>query len=278
MILFLTMTMAQADEASWFLIVSNYKEAKINGAPLKKAPNWELNSFQQLETGDTEAWIYFPDRYYLKVSKHTQLRYSDSTLQLASGKVYIKTENADLVFQVPKFFNFKTSPGDFTVEYDPKAKHTVFEVLAKSQTLQIDSDDRQMTTTEGVRLSFQAEIVDGDIAYDFLLNDRKIPKLKMEKSKIEKPVLLSTALWTTSIKKAVMEKKKIAKKQAVDNSKYICKSPNGVLSSCFFVRDAQQCVRYTCNLSGEWTQKTVFSKNDLCPKSKTVKDCEWIGK
>ena len=100
----------------------------------------------------------------------------------------------------------------------------------------------------------------------------------MEKTEITKPIILDAAIWTSLVKKAVAAKAKQVKKAAVDSSKFICKTPNGILNACYFIQDGSSCVRYTCNLSGQWTQKTTFSGNDLCPKVKTVKDCEWLGR
>ncbi len=277
MVLLLTAGLVVAGEGSWVMTTTSFKGIKVNGSPLKTAPYWEFERFSQIETGNAEAMIFLPGHFYLKVFKNTLIRYNDSVLQLVSGRIYIKAQT-DLVFQIPTFFKFTIKPGDFAAEHDLKAKSTVLDVLSKTQSIQIDSDDREMPTEEGTRLNIQAETVDGDLAYDFLLNDRKIPKLKMEKQKIDKPILLDTNQWTASVKKATETKKKMAKKAAVENSKYICKNPNGVLSACAFVQESGQCVRYTCNLSGEWTQRTIFMKNEFCPKTKIIKDCEWIGK
>lgn len=267
-----------ADESAWTLTTPSFRGVKVNGSALKNTPFWEFDRFNQIETGNTDAMIFKTGHFYLKVFKNSLVRYNDSVLQLVSGRIYIKAEATDLTFQVPTFFKFRITPGDFVADHDLKAKSTTFEILSKPQVVQIDSDDREMATIEGTKLVFQAELVDGDIAYDFLLNDRKIPKLKMEKHKIDKPLLLDTNLWTSSVKKAAEAKKKQAKKTAIDNTKYICKSPNGVLSTCAFVIESHGCIRYSCNLSGEWTQRTVFLKSELCPKVKTIKDCEWISK
>lgn len=269
---------AVADESAWVLTTPSSKGVKVNGSALKNAPFWEFDRFNQIETGNTEAMIFKMGHFYLKIFKNSLVRYNDSVLQLVSGRIYLKAEVADLTFQVPTFFKFRITPGDFIAEHDLKAKSTTFEILSRPQVVQIDSDDREMSTPEATKLVFQAELVDGDIAYDFLLNDRKIPKLKMEKHKIDKPLLLDTNLWTASVKKAVEIKKKQVKKAAVDNAKYICRNPKGVLNTCVFVQESQQCIRYTCNLSGEWAQRTVFLKSELCPKVKTIKDCEWISK
>jgi hypothetical protein len=277
-IIFLSVVVLADSEKSWVVSTANYKELKINGSKLNKNLLWEMPSWNQLETGNTEAMAFLPEQIYLKLSKNTLVRFSDSTLQLVAGQMYIKMLAKDVYFQIPQFFKFKLANGDLVVSHDHASKISEFEILSSSQSLMIDSDEREIVTAEGNKLSFTPEYVDGELAYDFLLNDRKIPKMKMDKDKIAKVVILDPAQWKRPVQKALETKKKVVQKAKEDDSKYICKKPNGVLSSCLFVQEGNQCVRYTCNLSGQWTLRTSFSKNELCPKSKVVKDCEWLGR
>lgn len=278
LVFLLALNVSRAETGVWTLTTPNYKQVKVNGVNLKKAAFWDLPQMSQIQTANSEALVFLPEQFYLKVFKNSHIRWDENTVYVVSGKVYVKTLGSNLTIQVPSLFKFSMSLGDLTIDHDPKSKSVMFEVLSKTQSIQIDSDDRVLSTAEGTQLAFQAEFVDGEMAYDFLLNDRKIPKLRMEKRQLEKPIVLDTTIWTALVKKAVDDKAKQVKKAVRDNSKYICKNPNGILNACFFVREGTSCLRYTCNLSGEWTQKTIFSNNDLCPKAKTVKDCEWLGR
>lgn len=269
---------AFAESASWILTTPSYKYVKVNGVGLKASPFWDLPQLRQVQTTNAEALVFLPESIYLKVFKNSHIHWDGSVLQVVEGKVYIKVVSSDVFIQVPTLFKFIMNPGDFVIEHDPKSKAVSFEVLSRAQPIQIDSDDRVMTTAEGTKLSFQAEIVEGEMAYDFLLNDRKIPKLKMKKNQVKKPIILDTTIWTSGVRKAVSAKTQQIKKEALEGSKYICKSPSGVLQACHFVQEGTACARYSCNLSGQWAQKTIFSSNDLCPKAKTVKDCEWLGR
>lgn len=261
----------------WSLTTTNYKEVKVNGLPLKKGQLWTFSSMTQLQTGNADVLVSWSERYYLKINKNTEIRWDEPVLHLVRGSVYVKDRDGGIVFQIPGFFKFKVKPGDFIAEFDASTKTGRFEILKESQVLHIDSDDREMNTLEGTTLSFQPEYVDGDMAYDFLLNDRKIPKLKMEKGKTTAS-FMDVSQWKVSLTHAVMEKQKVEQQTKVDSSKFICKKPNGNLNTCYFIKEGQQCVRYTCNLNGLWSLKTSFAKNDLCPIQKTVKDCEWLGK
>jgi len=278
MVFLLALSTSRAETGVWTLTTPNYRQVKVNGVSLKKAAFWDLPQMSQIQTANTDALVFLPEQFYLKVFKNSHIRWDENAVYVVSGKVYVKALGSGVTIHVPSLFKFSMKPGDLAIDHDPESKSVTFEVLSKTQPIQIDSDDRILTTVEGTQLTFQAEFVDGEMAYDFLLNDRKIPKLRMEKNQIIKPIVLDTTIWTAFVKKAIADKAKQVKKTVKDNSKYICKSPNGILNACFFVREGTSCLRYTCNLSGEWTQKTIFSNNDLCPKAKTVKDCEWLGR
>lgn len=264
-------------DAVWSLTTANHKKVKVNGVALKTAQFWEFPSWSQIETQDEEAMVFLAGKYYLKVYKNTHLRWDNSVLYLNSGRVYIKSISPEITLVIPSFFKFKITSADFVADYDKETKKSEFQVLTQNQKIQIDSDDREIPVSEGTQISFQPEYVDGEIAYDFLLNDRKIPKFHMEKSKIEKPILMDANLWKVPLKKALVNKQKVAKKTKVDNSKNICKKPNGILNACHFVKEEKYCIRYACNLNGQWAQRTIFEANEFCPKEKTVKNCEWLG-
>ncbi|MBL7542676.1 MAG: hypothetical protein JNL11_02620 [Bdellovibrionaceae bacterium] len=266
-----------ADHTGWVLTTNQYKDVKVNGVPLKKAHFWEFLNWAQVETKNTEAMIFLPGQYYLKLYKQTHVRWGDSGLILLSGQVYIKNPMGELNFQVPGFFNFKVITSDMVVGFDIGSKRAEFEILARSQNIQIDSDDREIPAPAGTRLIFKPEFVDGEMAYDFLLNNRKIPKLHMEKSQVENVKPLELDQWKAPLKVASAAKNKTEKKVKAGAARYICMQPSAALNACVFVKEASACVRYTCNLNGQWAQRTPFDKNEFCPSTRTVKDCEWLG-
>lgn len=276
-LLFLNSSHAAESEV-WALTTTQFKDVKVNGLPLKKSHFWEFSNWSQIETENSEAMLLLSGQYYFKIHKHTLIRWHDSGVQLLSGRVYIKNLSGPMPFQIPGFFNFKITTTDMIADFDKQTKRTEFEILSQQQNVQIDSDDREIPAPEGTRLVFKPEYVDGEIAYDFLLNDRKIPKMHMEKTTVENLKRIDVELWKAPLKVANITKKKITSKAKADLSKYICKSPKGTLNACLFVKEKSSCVRYSCNLSGDWTQRTPFEKNDLCPTSRTVKSCEWLGR
>lgn len=268
----------EASKTDWVLTTNNFKNVKANGQPLKKANVWQFSTLHQLETTASEAYVFLPDRFYLKLFPETMVKWNGELFQLIKGRVYIKNLANDFTFQILGLFKFSIKIGDFVVEHSAATKITDFEFVHQSQNIQIDSDDRTILASEGTKHRFIPEFVDGDMAYDFLLNDRKIPKMKMEKTELKNVVILDVAIWKQTIKKAAEIKKKAVAKAKADSGIYICKAPKGALNNCVFVKESTHCARYTCDLNGAWALRTEFEKNEFCPKIKTIKPCEWLGR
>ncbi len=261
----------------WVLTTSDFKQVKVNGGPLKKAGFWEFPSVSQLETESADALIAAPNRFFMKLFPGTVVKWTGSVFQLTKGRVYIKNVSNDLVFQIIGLFKFPMKQGDLIVQHDSKSKKTNFEMVKSNQAIQIDSDDREMPAPEATRLTFIPEFVEGDMVYDFLLNNRKIPKMKMEKAELKNPVIMGMDLWRQPIKKLAETKKKANEIAKAEEGVFICKAPKGKLNECAFVKESQHCLRYSCTLSGTWSQRTEFTEGRFCPKNKTVKNCEWLS-
>lgn len=268
---------APIEGEQWVVSATQFKEVKVNGLPLKKAIFWEFSTITEIETLKSEVLLFLPKQFYFKIYPDSQIRMLNSTLQLIKGRIYIKMQAKQLALQVPGLFKFTSTVGDFLVSYDPKTKITDFEIVSQTQKIQIDSDDRDILANEGSKLTFTPEFVEGEMAYDFLLNDRKIPKLKMSQSKVAPGTLLGIQLWTLPTKKISDNTLKSKTDTKVESVTYICKGPKATLNACAFSIEGEYCVRYTCNLNGEWALRTQFIKNKLCPVVKVVKNCNWLG-
>ncbi len=267
----------KSESTNWILTTSDFKDVKVNGSSLKKAGFWEFPSVTQLETETADALIAAPNRFYMKLFPGTVVKWSGLVFQLIKGRVYIKNISDDLVFQVIGLFKFPVKQGDLIVQHDSKSKQTDFEMIKGNQLIQIDSDDREMPAPEATRLTFIPEFIEGDMVYDFLLNNRKIPKMKMEKAELKNVAFMTADMWKQPIKKLAETKKKAKAVAKAEEGVFICKAPKGKLNECAFVKEAQHCLRYSCTLNGTWSQRTEFTEGKFCPKSKTVKDCEWLS-
>lgn len=265
---------SESKSDKWILSSSNYKDVKVNGMALKKSNLWEFSSLNQIETENSDALISLTGQIYFKLFPQTLLRWNGSTIQLIKGHVYIKNQSSGTGFQINGLFNFELAGGDMVIKHDAKTKITDFEVIASPQKIKIDSDDRDISVSEGTKITFIPEFIEGEMSYDFLLNNRKIPKLKMEQVKNESGVALDIQLWKAPVKKAISHSKKVQQAKVISESGSICKAPAGVLNSCVFVKEADECARYTCNLSGVWSMRTIFPPGKLCPKIKTIRNCE----
>lgn len=266
-----------SSSSTWILSTNDYKRVKANGLPLKKAGYWEFPTLSQLETDNAEALIFLANRFYFKLFPESIVRWNGFSVQLVKGRLYIKSISSDLEFQVSGLFNFPLKSGDLIVEHNVISKQTGFDILSTAQAIHIDSDEREIPAPEGAHLMFTPEFNEGEMAYDFLLNDRKIPKMKIEKSDHKGITLMDLVHWKKPPKKFVGTNNNSNRSSKLNPGNQICKGPPGVLNSCIFVKEGDRCIRYTCNLNGLWALRTEFSKIQFCPSVKTIKTCEWLG-
>ncbi|MCB0371173.1 MAG: hypothetical protein KDD45_17595, partial [Bdellovibrionales bacterium] len=90
--------------------------------------------------------------------------------------------------------------------------------------------------------------------------------------------MISLSEWVEYEKK--IQAKKVLLKKKIDKENkttFICKNPRGSYKDCYWKKVSNQCIRYTCNLSGKWAQKTIFENNPDCPVKPKIKACEWMN-
>lgn len=119
------------------------------------------------------------------------------------------------------------------------------------------------------------------IAYDILLNGRKIPKGEwLEKSKCSFDDL--TQLENSLIQKEADEKAKhnartvkIKTQKSAQDSKFLCHKPYGQLNDCAWILSGKSCVRTRCDAEGKWTDRAILSiqKSVLCTAEYQILPC-----
>lgn len=120
----------------------------------------------------------------------------------------------------------------------------------------------------------------GQLAFDYLLEKRKIPKGKWSPKKlcsIEQVKLVEdqVAQFYSQEKKDLEKKrlKKVLEKKRRD-SIYLCHEPYGQLDQCHFILKQNKCIRSRCNAEGKWTDQTDLSASkNLCSSAGEVKAC-----
>lgn len=276
-----------------FFSEGNKKEILINGKALTQL---KTQSFSEgiylLESKQAELKIRIDNSVKIKMGENSKIQIeitksSRGILNHLYGKVQIVVSSANILsYQIENLFSFALDSGELLAEHDFKDKRSQFSSLKGEQKIQIIGDDRIHSLKEGQFLEFTPEWNDGEMVYDFLLNNKKIPKFHISQGAIQRDVKKLELEWkfveisSKSKKKVINEeinedqlKQKV---KGLQDGKQICKQPRAAFSECVWVKENKKCVRYTCNLNGEWAQRTEFSLAAECPDKKTIKSCEWL--
>lgn len=120
----------------------------------------------------------------------------------------------------------------------------------------------------------------GQLAYDLLLEKRKIPKGKWlaqqacsvnQVKQIQDEVIKFHWQAMHDAEKARLAR--IAEKKRND-SIYLCHEPYGKLDQCHFILRQNKCIRERCNAEGKWTDQTEIGViKNLCRPQGEVKGC-----
>lgn len=139
--------------------------------------------------------------------------------------------------------------------------------------------DQTLKANEGVKFNGTLD-KSGQIAYDLLLEKRKIPKGKWgtkevcladQVKKIQDQVVAFHLKTTQDLEKARLAK--IAEKKRNDLL-YLCHEPYGKLDQCHFILRQNKCIRERCNAEGKWTDQTEIGVvKNLCSVKGEVKGC-----
>ncbi|NUM58243.1 MAG: hypothetical protein HUU56_06410 [Bdellovibrionaceae bacterium] len=236
----------------------------VSGVKIKLEPFSELQLVQQVSTSQAD-WRY--------------------RIVLMRGSFFVFQKVGKINFKVDNLFDFFLLPGELRLDFDEKKKIFKIQSFGGDQMVQIVDDDRVHKVLSGNYLQFEAQWNDGEMEYDFLLNDRKVPRFNLTQGKSDAGLSLKTEDWkrqpsVSSEALARAEDGKSAKLvvKSHPSSAVICKNPKASYGECYWRQDAkdQGCYRFFCNLNGEWAQGTNFGINKDCPKQATLKPCEWM--
>lgn len=139
--------------------------------------------------------------------------------------------------------------------------------------------DQDLKKNEGIKFNGTLD-KSGQVAYDLLLEKRKIPKgtwanknvcLADQIQKIQDQVVQFHLKSQQDLEKARLAK--IAEKKRNDLI-YLCHQPYGKLDQCHFVLRQNKCIRERCNAEGKWTDQTEIGvEKNLCSTQGDVKSC-----
>lgn len=192
------------------------------------------------------------------------------------------------------FFDFAPPAGDFIFRVDPKKAVAEALVVKGEMRFQPLNSEESAVLKSMQRVLFQGVIEEGEIAYDILLQGRRIPRGKLQAvrplTEAEmKPFLDEEKAAARALE---AEKQAAARRKAADAKvNRICSAPTGKLFECAWTCEGSrakagskcpleapgiQCVRTRCNANGEWADRAVLEGAEArrhCQKVVQVGPC-----
>jgi hypothetical protein len=192
----------------------------------------------------------------------------------------------ELRLKTPFFDLPLASLSDFIVSLDMKEPSVEIKIISGSLPIEFFAFEKKLTLNVGESVKFVGVLADDDasaIKYDYLLNNRKIPKgklLEVEKFDVNSFIEAQkkAELKDVGRKKAALallaEKKR--KQKAYEDS-FLCKKPFGNKDQCIWSLEQGKCYRKRCNASGKWGDKTErpISSSIVCKIEPTAADCDY---
>ncbi len=213
---------------------------------------------------------------------------------LKHGKVRWQSQGKSQIMLKSDLFESTLPEGIFVVIYEPAAPRVQLLALKGEAEFQEKNGEESVKVSAGKKVEFLGHREDGEIAYDVLLQGRKIPKGK--KSAIEDLSKEDKQLFSIEAEKKSLEaSKKKSKTNEGKNSarkNEICKRPGGTFNECRWVcennpKDQRRCrldlskvrcVRSRCNANGEWAESyelTPAAGTSICKPYPVVQACDY---
>lgn len=212
-----------------------------------------------------------PEKSFFKTS-------SDQTVVDESAYDAIKIDS--------DFFSILTEEDQkLSLLVDSNPKNALLEVcnFSKDYKLYLFNHETPQTLKTNEGIQFQGVLdSEGKVAYDLLLQKRKVPQGKWlnkkpcEESQVKKiqeqveKNRLSENQKNEKIRKALIAKKKR------DDDHFLCHKPYGQLNQCHFILQQKRCYRTRCNAEGKWAEKEEISTiKNHCTTKGEVKSCDY---
>lgn len=193
-------------------------------------------------------------------------------------------------------FEFIPPSGDFVFTIQPDKAYAEVKVFAGSIEFSALNAEDSIQVKTGQQAGFQGVIEGGQIAYDILLQGKRIPRGKLTGVKPLESNELKAEDDRLKALKAAEEQKKAQAKKAVDKAKkagFICDKPSARLNECSWTCQGNpksekktcrleasgvSCVRQRCNANGQWAELTTLSAemaSTACKAQVVVAPCDY---
>lgn len=246
----------------------------------------------KIEMGKDFYLIIFPESsakiegYYV-----TKKDFKVKTLIFNSGRFYVKNgsnleEDLTVIYQSDFFIwknTEKNNQREFFIELNPAIAQVRFCAGEKGIAASLFDHEtiKNLKFQEGA--TFQGVLKNGELEFDLLLQNRKIPKGEWKESftcdfkQILKQMNDLESAESARIKKSEQTRKAEEKKRKIEYDKSLCHEPNGQFNECLWKRENKACIRYRCDGQGHWQDRQQLPKNQSyhCEIKPKVSKCDY---
>lgn len=221
-------------------------------------------------------------------------------LNLKSGHLHwrqsLKDKGAYNVAVRSDIFEFIAPAGDYVLSMDPDKAFAGVKMFEGSMEFSALNGEDSAKVQSGQQVGFQGVLEGGEIAYDILLQGRKIPRGRLTSvTAIDlKELSKASEAEKMRLKKQASEKERAAKARAENKrAGSICEKPAGRFNECSWTclnnpkkemkvcrveMAGVSCVRHRCNANGEWAEETVLDAEkggSACKAQVVVGPCDY---
>jgi hypothetical protein len=206
-----------------------------------------------------------------------KLRYQNNPKLISDGELTITLKSPFFELNMP------TSEVDFFVELDMKKPKVTLKVVKGQLDVEFFAYERKAKLKAGQQVTFVGELADDkqSIKYDYLLNNKKVPRGGMGELKdfahVQYLKAEELAKNAEVKRKKDLEFKRLEKirKQKEYEDSFLCKKPFGLKDQCAWKLENAKCYRKRCNVSGQWGDVIERPLGYNCKQEYVVDTCDY---
>lgn len=207
----------------------------------------------------------------------------DGSIRLKNFKTDRQQEAKPNRLRTPFFDLAQPTESDVIIQLNMKEPSVEVRVVKGSWKLEFYAYEKKVELKAGQQVKFKGVLSDepDQIKYDFLMDEKKIPKGQLEEIRafdISRFLEEKKVNDADIIKKEQQEKKKIAdalKVKKKQEASFLCKNPFGNRNQCAWKQESGKCFRQRCNASGKWGDKTERPITASCSADFLVGSCDY---
>ena len=238
--------------------------------------DYEINIF---DDSDLDFMLI---RDEMSTKKETERELQVYKITMNSGQILIKRlDQGAQQLTVPKdlriesdffqwdLFDKKRSSLELMISLNPSIPQVRFCNARPEYTIKLYDHEKEVKLKSFEEVTFVGVLEKERVAYDLLLQGKKIPKGNWDKSKIcsfaelnekETAFRLQQEQRRRDANISADARKKLKQE---NDARFLCHEPYGQFNDCWWKNESQICVRYRCNADGKWASRTELTRKQM---------------